>query len=247
MSIYTTELRFICETLAGLDESAGYNDSDTVIEKARPKLFSFDFPIYDESYRSILETKIIKHYYFREIGAETYGLFKFWLDTKLNEIMPYYNQLYKTAVIEFNPLYTFDVYKTGNRDGSGDSVTKTASETSGTRTDDLTENVNATAWNKFSDTPQGTVSNIENDTYLTSATKDTDERQRKNTGTQKNTGSASGTDSTNYKNLEEYTEHVYGKNDGRSYSELIAEFRKNILNIDLMVINELEDLFFKLW
>ena len=39
MSKYTTQLRFICETLAGLDESAGYTDVPTIIETARPQLF----------------------------------------------------------------------------------------------------------------------------------------------------------------------------------------------------------------
>ena len=62
MSKYTTEVRFICETLAGYDESQGYNKVEDIIADARPKIFDFDFPIFDESYRNVLETKIIKHY-----------------------------------------------------------------------------------------------------------------------------------------------------------------------------------------
>ena len=64
-----------------------------------------DYPIFDENYRATLNDKIIKHYYFREIGLETPGLFKFYLNQKLAEIMPYYNKLYKSELIEFNPLY----------------------------------------------------------------------------------------------------------------------------------------------
>ncbi len=109
MSKYTTELRFICESLAGLTESQGYDQVNWIIEQAAPKIFSFDFPIFDESYRSVLEKKILKHYYTREIGLETYGLWQLKLDTKMNEIMPYFNQRYKSETLEFNPLYDFDI------------------------------------------------------------------------------------------------------------------------------------------
>ena len=109
MSIYTTERRFICESLAGQTESQGYDQVNWIIEQAAPKIFSFDFPMFDESYRSVLEKKILKHYYTREIGLETYGLWQLKLDTKMNEIMPYFNQRYKSETLEFNPLYDFDV------------------------------------------------------------------------------------------------------------------------------------------
>ena len=56
MSKYTTEVRYICEHLAGETESVGSDNVDSVIEKSRTKIFDFDFPIYDETYRSVLET-----------------------------------------------------------------------------------------------------------------------------------------------------------------------------------------------
>ena len=111
MSKYTTEVRYICETLAGLSESVGYADIEQVIKNCLPKVFDFNFPIFDESYRSVLETKILRHYYTREIGLETVGLWKLKLSTKLNEIMPYYNKLYKSELIEFNPLYDVELIR----------------------------------------------------------------------------------------------------------------------------------------
>ena len=57
------------------------------------------FPIFDENYRSVLETKILRHYYTREIGFETVGLWKHYLKTKLNEIMPKYNKLYEASIV----------------------------------------------------------------------------------------------------------------------------------------------------
>ena len=105
MSKYTTQVRFICENYAGLTESVGYGKVDEIIASARKKVFDFPYPIFDETYRNVLETKILKHFYTREIGAETVGLWKLWLNTKMNEIMPYYNKLYKSELLDFNPLY----------------------------------------------------------------------------------------------------------------------------------------------
>ena len=59
MSNYTTEVRYICETLAGETESKGYTSIDEIIAKSRPLIFDFDYPIYDEKYRAILEEKIL--------------------------------------------------------------------------------------------------------------------------------------------------------------------------------------------
>lgn len=109
MSKYTTEVRYICENAAGLDESKGFSDVDEIIENAIPSIFSFDFPIFDETYRNVICTKILRHYYTREIGFETVGLWKLKLQTKLNEIMPFYNQLYESELIKFNPLYDVDL------------------------------------------------------------------------------------------------------------------------------------------
>lgn len=66
-----------------------------------------DYPIFDESHRDVLNKKIISHYFFREIGAETPDRFNWYLRTKMHEIMPYYNELYKSELIDFDPLETF--------------------------------------------------------------------------------------------------------------------------------------------
>lgn len=121
MSKYTTEVRYICETAAGLKESKGYGDVEKIIQDAIPSVFDFSYPIFDPSYRNVLETKILKHYYTREIGFETVGLWKLKLNTKLNEIMPFYNQLYESQLLKFNPLYDTDLMTTN--EGQKDSNT----------------------------------------------------------------------------------------------------------------------------
>lgn len=279
MSKYTTEVRYICETEAGLSESVGYSKIKDVIAKAIPKIFDFDFPIFDENYRNVLETKILKHYYTREIGLETYGLWKLKLDTKLNEIMPFYNQLYKSALLEFNPLYEVDYSKTGNRDSSGtrdntennsesydESVdTNESHDESTTNSNDgtLTKGTTTTTTNYFSDTPQGAISNVIDGTYLTNATYNvtgnTGSDTTSNTGSADSDGSSksknekdgsrkgSKTSNSNLTDTESYLESVRGKMSSKSYSALLMEYRETFINIDMMLIEELSDLFFGLW
>lgn len=223
MSKYTTEVRFICENYAGYNAPQDYPISD-VIAKSRTKIFDFDFPIYDESYRSVLETKILMHYYTREIGFETVALWKHWLDMRLNEIMPYYNQLYQSNTLEFNPLYDVDITTTGNRKDKYDEkhndtdtaknirtdalkeetqndslrtdnlaeATESTSDTTtaATRTDNLASHsetqTSGTTYDLYSDTPQGALSGVDSEEYLTNARKATDNSTESNDGT--NTG-----------------------------------------------------------
>ena len=282
MSKYTTEIRFICEEKAGLVESVGYTQIDTVLNTAIPKIFDFDYPIFDENYRRVLEKKILKHYYTREISEESYGLWKLRLDTKLNEIMPYYNKLYNSELLEFNPLYTvnltrdkntdFDSERTGSERITDSTTTSSNSQYSDSKTteSDGTLNVSSEAdnsntnWDLFSDTPQGALTRVEDGTYLTTAKKNSDEgsststqdNTEHNEGTESGSGSSSSSGSVGYtrnkgdsdvlNTTEDYLEHVLGY-EGSSASKLLKEYRETFLNIDMMVINDLEPLFFQLW
>lgn len=105
MSKYTTELRYICETNTSHPIAGnGFNNVGEIINSSHTNIFNFDYPIFDNRYRSVLEKKILLHYYTREISEETVGLWKLRLCDKLNLIMPYYNQLYESALIDFDPL-----------------------------------------------------------------------------------------------------------------------------------------------
>lgn len=291
MSKYTTEVRFICENAAGLTESEGFNSVSNIISKAIPQIFNFTFPIFDEKYRVPLETKILRHYYTREIGFETVGLWKLKLETKLNEIMPYYNQLYKSELLEFNPFYDIDLSRTHtltreeaiNQSGTASTTDDSSTEDSSSQDNsshttlenksDSTSNENANGtknhYDKYSDTPQGSLQNVQNDTYLTNARMINDTEGRNGTtvvsGTDSSTGETTNNanaDSTsetrrdidvktsndrNLNSTDDYVEHVAGKNGSASYSYLLKEFRETFQNIDMMIINELADLFFNLW
>lgn len=94
-----------------------------------------EYPIFDEAHRATLNDKIISHYYFREIGQETPSRFSFNLRRKMNEIMPYYNQLYESEMIKYDPLFTtyFTSLKESEKRGQG----KTYSQNERKRNEDI--------------------------------------------------------------------------------------------------------------
>ena len=307
MSKYTIEVRYICEQKAGLQESTGFNNINSVLDKSWDKIFTTNWEIFDESYRKILCEKILRSYYTREICAETVGLWQLWLDSTLCEIMPMYNQLYKTTIYEFNPLYNTDMTTTFTKTVTGnDSKTTTGNNNKwndvsnynkNTKTDDYTVkdssktdstskgNTNSESsnndtfaeTNKFNDTPQGGIKGIESGNYLTdirmisrtdTTTNSSDENstsslngtytnENLNKGTTVNEGtnrsntskrettnaSETGTSET----TETWMEKVMGKNNSENYGQLLVEFRKSIINIDKMIIDELKPLFMQLW
>lgn len=235
MSKYTTQVRFICEQLSGYVQSVDYSNVDLVLRAAEPKIFDFDYPIFDEKYRHLLNTKILKHYYINEIGLETYALWKLRLNTKMNEIMPYFNQLYKSELYTFNPLYDTDITRQHKVDRSQEGTTKT---TDTSTTEQTNGNVHADA---YSDTPQGGITGVEKLNYLTNYRKVTDDNKLDTTITG-NTDTDTGITS-----LESYVETVKGKQGVRNYSDLLKDFRSTFLNIDMQVIDSLSDLFMLIW
>lgn len=247
MSKYTTEVRFICETSAGYSQSVGFNSIDDILTKSAPVIFNFDFPIFDENYRLVLEKKILRHYYTREIGEETVGLWKLRLNARLNDIMPYYNKLYESELIEFNPMYDVDVVTTHSRENNGNRDFTQNEETESSGTSETTGTRNDTNYDLYSETPQGAITNLENETYLTNARKKTNNESSEDNGSFSSSTNTSRTNNETSSNLEEYIERVTGKTAGASYSKILKEFRETFLNIDMMIIDDLSDLFFGLW
>lgn len=235
MSKYTTQVRFICESKSGLEVSGGSGDVDNIIAGSWNKIFTSKAPFFDEAYRSVLCSKILKHYYMREICCETVGIWTLWMNTRLEEIMPYYNQLYESAKIEFNPMHDVDLTREHKRTENEEANSNRTSKSDG----------NSTSTNNskelYSDTPQGSITNLENNSYLTNAT--ITENTGENTTTLNNTDEAT----NNVNTTEDYIETITGKQSTESFSNLLNKFRETFLNIDMMVIEEFSDLFFGLW
>jgi hypothetical protein len=253
MSKYTTEVRFICENSAGLSESEGADNIDSILDKCWNKVFNFDFPIFDENYRQVLCRKILKHYYTREIAHETVGRWKLALNAKLNEIMPYYNQLYKSELLEFNPFYDVDL--TRSREGSGTSNrTSNNTETNSGTSQNVSSGSgtsNTDTLNRFSDTPQNSMDTqgIADSVPLTTVTKVNEDNKTTNESTYTLTrnDNKTGNGTENINNTDKYIETVKGKQGTENYSSLLKKFRETFLNIDMMIIEDCSDCFFTLW
>ncbi len=304
MSKYTTEVRFICETYAGLNESKGFNDVDDILNLAYPKVFDVeDIPIFDTTYRAGLFKKILLHYYTREIGFETVGLWKLKLNQKMKEIMPYYNQLYESTLLEYNPLQNVDNTHTHMGEYEDEKNEHSTTADSGTIDDNGTQDVmlrhkesrheadrdtkvnrldtshTGSTWTTFSDTPQGALDGVRNENYLTNATHVEDDPSHVDTNTnvtmtgddtleynKNNKNDDDYKDSTDTNNTrtintqqiynkdtdhaegtDKYTNKEYGKIGTETYQEMVMKYRETFLNIDMMIIKDLSDLFMKVW
>lgn len=165
MSKYTTEIRFLCESLTGHTESVGYNGIKNVLNDAAPIIFDFDFPIFDEQYRLPLEIKILRHYYTREISEETYGLWKLKLEDRMNVIMPYYNKLYESELLKFDPFRDVDL--TTKHEGSASGVVNGSDNESQTRenlrsgnVDENTNEINIKSGNSERNKQENNTNNV---------------------------------------------------------------------------------------
>lgn len=197
-----------------------------------------DYPIFDENYRKVLNQKILNHYYENEIGFETAPLFRFYLNNKLNEIMPYYNILYEKQLQLLNNIdKNVNLVEDFKGTNTNESTTNTESES--------TSNSSGTSKNKnlFQDTPQGDLNNteLENQTWATNYTMN----NTKNENEINDNSSSNGTANSNGTN--NYLKTIIGNNGGRYNLDILADLQKNLMNIDLLIINELYELFMGLY
>lgn len=190
---------------------------------------NFDFkmdsyPIFDENYRETLNNNILYHYYENEIGFETAPLFRFYLNQRLNEIMPKYNELYKIQkkMIDENLLLNNMNY---TESLTGSNTTETSSNSSSQSNNK----------NLFQDTPQGEISNTDIDA------------QKWATNLTLNNNSINDSSSANGSGTNEYLKTIIGNNGGKFNIDLLNDIKNNLMNIDLLIINELYDLFMQIF
>lgn len=176
--------------------------------------------------RQELNDKILNHYRFREIGFETVGRFLFELKTALNEIMPYYNQLFYSADQDFNPIYNVDYKKTmiGSQNATSN-TTSTGSDSSSN--EEFSKSVNAK-------TPQNQL-NIPN-TGIDTVDYADDASWGKSSGSTSGTNTTSGNSSSNGNNSS--VETTKGNFGVVSAQDLILKYRETILNIEQLIIND---------
>ena len=225
MAKYTIELRSIINNLYSRDEVENWFKDYCINNYLRPNevetILSANIWSKDR-----LATKIVDHYYMREIGYETVALFKHYAKVYMQEIMERYLPLIYSNSIEYNPLVNVDYTEsfTRNINGSGESESSSSNSASG-----LSVN---------SDTPQGEISkaNILAGNYAS------------NTGASETESSITDTSSNSNQTEETYTKNVKG-NSGVSATaqKMIEQFRQNIIAIDENIIKELDKLFMGLY
>lgn len=242
------------------------------MNEAAPKIFNFDFPIWMEQYRPILEKKILMHYFNREIGLETVALWKFYLETRLSEIMPYYNQLYQTTVKDYDWFGDTDITETLEREENKTETAKFKSteDNDTDTTDDTTTSSNSKSNTDASNTGSGTSHTMHNDfpqtpleekDYATyeDYTQDTETKSGTQTGSEEMTGENNRIVTTNQDISRSSDNNVTGNTDtshtitrkgssgSRSFNQMLLEYRDTLINIDMLIIKDLGDLFMTIY
>lgn len=173
-----------------------------------------------------LAKKIVDHYYMREIGFETIGLFIHEAKDEMNELMEEYLPLIYSSAIQYDPLVNVDFTETFTRTENLGNQSGSSSTSSGTSL-----GIN-------SETPQGQISksDILDGRYATN-TNATENSIDNTTNTNSSTNS-----------LENYTKKMKG-NSGVSATaqKMIEQYRDNIRAIDREIIKKLSILFMNIY
>lgn len=214
--------------------------------------------------RDELNMKILNHYKYREIGFETPGQFIDRLKIAMEEIMPYYYSLYKSADIMNgieDPFGNVDIVETFTEDITGNSSTESSNSTSsrGTREDTNTTTTSSTGQtnskNITSDTPQSelsiTAKNIDDVSYASEATwnetnnEDSSSSNIQMNGTDENEASSQGTSVGQSSSNTTNTRTKKGNQGVNTYAHDMKELREVFLNIERQIINdqEIQELF----
>ena len=169
-----------------------------------------------------LANMIVNHYYMREIGQETIGLFIHTAKYTMEELMEEYLPLIYSSSIEYDPLVNVDYTETFTRTANVDNTGRSDS--------------NSSSLGVNSNTPQGQISKegiLAGDYASTTGANEIEST----------TSTTSGSDST-----EEYTKRMKG-NSGVSATaqKMVEQYRNNIRAINREIIDKLEPLFMGLY
>ena len=200
---------------------------NTLLRDTNFILFNFDYDFYTDNVeiKKKFEQKFIDRYRFNEIGFETVSRFKHYLKTSLNEIAPYYKQLYESELrcndIDFmlNKDYTETFIK------NIDSLSK-STESQNSSYNDLTNESNINDGVSDVELTKGNLTSV--------------------TGNE-NTSSSNGTGTSENKQSESYTLTGQGNIGVTSSAELLSKWRDIMINIDQLILDDLADLFMSIY
>lgn len=219
------------------------------------EIFDFDYPFYcsDIQTKKEFEELFINRFYFHEIGAETVGRWKHMLKTRLYLKMPYYSQLYLTEwertgkdMMQSKDLTETTIHTLTSNDKTNGTINST---TNATATDSSTGSATGNNSSDESYIADG-VGIVNLDTgNKTGTTSSNSSSTSSSTGESESNASSQSTNSnTNELKLEEKTTFSSSGDIGiQTPAYAITEWRKVIINLNEMLLNEFEDLFMKIY
>lgn len=198
--------------------------------------------------REELNKRILEHYKYREIGFETVGRFIDELRIALNEIMPFYYQLFKSEDVMngLDDIFgNLDVIESYNESSNG--TTSNSSSGSSTANGSTSANSNTTlsdnSKNVRSSTPQGSINivaqNIDNVNYADeviwnkSGSSSIGSESAENESTATNESTTNGSTSGNI----QHTLTRKGNQGVNTYAHDMGELRNIFMNITNDIIN----------
>ena len=243
MAKYTMELRELFEPI---------KYSPTLFSRSQVENFFKDYEITDYLTNEQIEVinnfgvwnkeklarKIVDHYYMREIGFETIGLFKHYCKVTMQELMEEYLPLIYSASIKYDPLVNVDYTESFNRQANNSaSVNNSGSSTSSSSNNSSSLGIN-------SDTPQGNI----NKTSILAGNYATSTVGTENSSSISDSTTTSSTSGSSGSNNEAYIKSVKG-NSGVSATaqKMVEQYRQNIIAIDKEIIKKLNCLFMGLY
>lgn len=230
------------------------------------------YPLYqpDKNYdmiptREQINKRILNQYKYREIAFSAPGRFVDELEIAMLEIMPRYNELFKTVAIMAelpSPFDNVDVVETFEQERSdkttGEGTTQAETTSTGSESTMATATAQAHGKTLDVDTPQGTLSlhpakeinSVDNASFAKWTEDDSEsdsESDTERSSTDSTTGSTTATSETTGT-----TKHTYTKkgNQGvNTYAHDMNEFRTSIIDVVNQIVNDpaIQVLFFMLY
>lgn len=228
MANYTMEVRKVIEFYGRDEVESWFKDYDLEDYLTEEQIASIvNAGIWN---KNKLAKKIVDHYYMREIGFETPGLFANRVKARMQEIMEDYLPVIYSNSIQFDPLVNVDFTETFQRE--------VESESQNSGTSNSNSNSSSSGLNVNSDTPQGQISKSEilQGKYASNTSASETGSEVQDTTSTQNTGTAN--------QLENYTKKTKGNSGVSATAQaLIKQYRDIIRAVDREIIEELNDMF----
>ena len=220
MAKYTFELREVISTF-GQDEVKNWFKDYELSDYLTPE----EIEVIEQRgvwNKDKLATRIINHYFLREIGQEAIGSFRLMIKDKMDELMETYAPLIYSASIKYDPLVNVNFSEIFDRSTNDTQVSNTTSHSDGS------------GLSIGSDTPQGNINkaDILSGKYASSTT------GTESTATNNDSSNSAGNGN------EHYEKKTIGNSGVSATSQaMIKQYRDIIRALNTEIVYELEDLF----